>query len=73
MADGTTGEGRSLKRGVHTGSARSRPDGMGTVGAGEAAGAGAVTTARGGRGRGTRGGVLARRVDRRGAPPVPEP
>ena len=46
---------------------------MGTVGTGEAAGTGAATTARGGRGRRTRGGVLARRADRRGAPPGPEP
>ena len=36
---------------------------MGTVAAGETAGAGAVTTVRGGHGRGTRGGVLARRID----------
>ena len=42
---------------------------MGTVGAGEAAGAGAVTTARGGRGRGIRGGVLARCADGRGSRP----
>ena len=68
MADGTSGEDESLKRGVPTGSARSRPDGVCTVGAGEATGAGAVTTASGGRGRGTCGGVLARRADGRGAP-----
>ena len=49
--------GGSLKRGVPTGSARSRPEGMGTVGAGETTGAGTVTTAGGdcGRGAGWRG------------------
>ena len=46
---------------------------MGKVGAGEAAGAGAVTTTKGGRGRGTRGGVLARLAEGRGAPPGPKP
>ena len=45
---------------------------MGAIGAGEAAGAGAVTTARSGRGRGTLGGVLARRADGRGVPPGPK-
>ena len=34
---------------------------MGTVGTGEAAGAEAMTAAEGGRGRGTGGGVIARR------------
>ena len=58
MADGTSGKGESINTGVPTGSARSRPDGMGTVGAGEAAGARAVATARGGRSHGTRGGML---------------
>ena len=38
-------------------SARSRSDGMGTGGADEATGAGAITTDAGGRGRGTRGRV----------------
>ena len=47
VADGTSGEGEGLTIGVPTGSARSRPDGMGTVGAGEAAGTGVVKTARG--------------------------
>ena len=73
VAGGTSGESGSLKRRVPIGSARSRPDGMGTIGAGEAARTGAVTTARGGRSRGTRGGVLARRADRRGSPPGPKP
>ena len=40
MADGTSGEGESLTTGMPTGSTRSCPDGMGTVGAGEAAGRG---------------------------------
>ena len=66
------GSGR-LKRGIPTGSVRSRSDGMDTVRAGEAAGAGAVTTARGSHGRGTCGGVLARRANGREAPPGPEP
>ena len=69
----TSRGGGTLKRGVPTGSAWSRPDGKGTVGAGEVAGARAVTTARGGYARGTRGGVLARRADGRGAPPGPKP
>ena len=73
MADGTSGEGENLERRVPTGSAWSRPDEMGTVGAGEVAGAEAVATARGGRGRGTRGGVLARPADGQGAPPGPKP
>ena len=65
--------GGSLKRGVPTGSAWSGPDGMGTVRAGEAAGAGTVTTARGDGDRGTRGGMLTRRADGRRAPPGPKP
>ena len=73
VVDGTSEEGESLTIRVPTGSARSRPDGMGTVRAGEAAGAGAVATARGGHGRGTRGGVIVRRVDGRGAPTGPKP
>ena len=40
VADETSGGGRSLERGVATGLARSRPDGMCIVGPGEAAGAG---------------------------------
>ena len=73
VAEGTSAGGGSLKRGAPEGSARSRPDGIGTVGGGEAAGAGAVTTAIGGHGRGTRGGLLVRRADGRGAPPGPTP
>ena len=73
MADVTSGEGGSLEIGIPTGSARSRPDGTGTVGAGDAAEAGAVETVRGGRGRGTRGGVLVRLADGQGAPPGPKP
>ena len=42
---------------------------MGTVMAGEAAEAGAVATARRGRRRGTRGGVIVRGGDGRGVPP----
>ena len=73
VADGKSGEGESRTIGVPTGSARSRPDGIGIVRAGEVAGAGAVATARGGRGRGSRGGVIVRRADGRGAPPGPNP
>ena len=62
-----------MTMGVLTGSSPSWPDGMGTVGADEAAGAVAVTTARGGRGRGTCGGVLARRAHGRGTPRSPKP
>ena len=40
VADGTSGAGGSLKIGFPTGSVRSRPDEMLTVGAGEAAGEG---------------------------------
>ena len=71
MADGTPGSGGSLKTGVPAGSARSRSDGMGTVGTGEDAGAGTVTKARGARVRATRGGVLAHQADGRGPPPDP--
>ncbi|CAN0577450.1 unnamed protein product, partial [Laminaria digitata] len=46
---------------------------MGTVGTGKTSGAGAVTTVGGGRGRVTRGRVLARRANGRGAPPGPKP
>ena len=46
---------------------------MGTIWAGEAAGSGAVATGRGGRGRGTRGGVIVRPAEGRGAPPGPKP
>ena len=61
------GGSRSRKRGVPTGSARSRLDGIGTVGTGEAAGAGVAAVGGAGRGRETHGGVLARLVDGRGA------
>ena len=57
MADGTPGGGGNLERGVPTDSARSRSGGMDTFGTGQAAGAGPLTTARGGRGRETRDGV----------------
>ena len=61
--------GRSI--GVPIGSARSRPDG--TVGIGEAAGAGVAAVDRAGRGRGIRGGVLTVPADDRGALPGPNP
>ena len=56
-------------KGVPTGSAGSRSDGIGTVGIDEAAGAGVAAVSGPGRGRGTRGGVLARLADGLGAPP----
>jgi len=49
--------GVSRKRGVPTGSARSRSDGIGTVGTDEAAGAGVAAVGGPGRGRGTAGGA----------------
>ena len=52
---------------------RSRSDGMGTVGTGKATETRATMTAAGGRGRGTRGGVIARGTDGLGAPPDPKP
>ena len=61
--------GVSHKRGVVTGSAWWRSDGIGTVGTDEAAGAGFAAVGGPGRGRGTRGGVLVRLVDGR-APPA---
>ena len=67
------GVGGSRKRGVPTGSARPRSDGISTVGTGEAAGAGVTAVGWAGRGRGTRGGVLARLAEGRGAPPGPKP
>ena len=73
VVDKTSREGESLTIGVPTDSARSRPDGMGTVRAGEVAGARVVATVRGGRGRGTRGGVIVCQADGRGAPPGPKP
>ena len=66
-------EGISRKKGVPTGSARSRSDGIGTVGTDEAAGAGVAAVGGTGRGRKTRGGVLARLADGRGAPPGAKP
>ena len=57
--------------GIPMGSARSRSDGIGTVGIGEAAGAGVAAVDGVGRGRGIRGGVLTLRADGRGAPPGP--
>ena len=63
--------GRKSLKGVPTGSARSVA--VGQNGHRRGTGAGAVTTAGGGRGRGTRGGVLARRMDGRQAPPGPKP
>ena len=54
-----------LNVGVPTGSAWSRPDRMSTVGSCEAAGVGAVATAR--------GGGFARRADGRGSLPGPKP
>ena len=67
------GGGRSRKRGVSTGSAQSRSDGIGTVGTDEAAGAGVTAVGGAGRGRGAPGGVLAHLADGRGAPPGPTP
>ena len=46
---------------------------MGTVGVDEAAAAGAITTGAGGRGRGVRGGALARWANGLGAPPGQKP
>ena len=67
------GGGVSRKRGVPAGSVRSRSDGIGTVGTSEAAGAGVAAVGVVGHGRGTRGGVIARLADGRGAPPGPKP
>ena len=64
---------RSRTIGVPIGSARSRSDGIGTVGTEEAAGAGVAAVDEIGRGRGTRGEVLTLRADGQGAPPVPNP
>ena len=73
VVDGTSGEGERFTIGVTTGSARSRQDGMSTVGDGEAAGAGTVAMARGARGRGTRGEMLVPRRVRLADPPGPNP
>ena len=67
------GRGVSRKRGVPTGSARSPSDGIGTVGTGEEAGTGVAAVGGAGLGRGTRGGVLARRENSRGALPGSKP
>ena len=47
-------------------------EGTRSVGRGEEAGAGAITTAGGDHSRGTRGGMLTRREDCQGAPPGPK-
>lgn len=74
MVDGTPGGGKRLKREVLTGLAPSRSDGIGIVVTGDAAGARVATTARDGRCRGNRGGVLSHRANGRGAPgPKPNP
>ena len=65
--------GVSRKRGVPTGSAPTRSDGIGTVETDEAVGAGVAAVGGPGRGRGIRGGVLARLADGRGTPPGPKP
>ena len=49
--------------GIPIGSARSRSDGIDTVGTGEAAGAGVAAMDGVGHGRGTRGGVFTLRAD----------
>ena len=61
----------SRKRGVPIGSAWSRSDGSGTVRTGESARAGVAAAVGADRGRGTRGGVVSRLEDGRGAPPGP--
>ena len=70
MSPGVDG---SRNRGVPIGSARSRSGGIDTVGTGEAAGAEVAAVDGVGRGRGTCGRALARRVDGRGAPLGPKP
>ena len=65
--------GVNRKRGVPTGSAPSRSDGIGTVGTDEAVGAGVAAVGGAGRGRETRGRVVARLADDREAPPGPKP
>ena len=70
MSPGVDG-GRNIR--VPIGSARSRSDEIGTVGTGEAAGAGVAAVDGVGRGRGTRGEVLTLRADGREAPPGPSP
>ena len=64
---------RKPQKRAPTGSAGSRSDEIGTVGANEAAGAGVIATGSVGRGRGARGGVIAPPADGLGAPPGPTP
>ena len=63
----------SRKRGVPIGSAWSRSDGSGTVRTGESVRAEVAAAIGAGRGRGTRGGIVPRLEDGRGAPPDPNP
>ena len=63
----------SRKRGVSIGSSWSRSDGSGTVRTREPARAGVAAAGKAGRGRGTRGRVVTRLEDGRGAPPGPTP
>ena len=63
----------SLKRGVPIGSAWSRSDDISTAGTGGAARAGVAAVDGVGRRRGTRGGVVTRLEDGRGAPPGSNP
>ena len=72
VTSGASVDGGSRKSGVPTGSARSWSDRMGTVGIDETAGAVALTTVAGGRGREARDGVIASRTDSLGAPLGPE-
>ena len=67
------GGGVSRKAEDPTGSARSRSDGIGTVGTGEGLGAGVAAEGGAGGGRETRGGFVARLTDIRGAVPGPRP
>ena len=63
----------SPKRGVPISSAWPRSDGSVTVRTGESARPGVAAAGGAGRGRGTRGGVVTRLEDGRGAPPGPNP
>ena len=67
------GGGVSRKRGVPTGSAPTRSDGIGTVETDEAVGAGVAAVGGPGHGRGIGGGVLAPLAVGRGVPPGPKP
>ena len=62
----------SCKRKVPIGRAWSQPDGSGTVRTGESARAGVAAAGGAGRGHGSRGGVVTRVEDGRGAPPDPK-